>query len=147
MKKKRKSNKIPPLHSDVIAFLTKYNLTVKKGQNLKPAKFNLADLKFRPFLFQDEVVIDGEEMRKRAIFRKGNLGLADAKNLRVQLNNDPDKCKDLQGKYIVLPDTLLRGSGDDLHVAYLYWNGVSWEFIFNWLDNDWNGRGLFACSE
>ena len=147
MKKKRKSNKIPPLHSDVIAFLTKYNLTVKKGQNLKPAKFNLADLKFRPFLFQDEVVIDSEEMRKRAIFRKGNLGLADAKNLRDQLNSHPDKCKDLQGKYIVLPDTLLRNSGGVLHVACLCWSGGLWEFNFDWLADGWDGSGLFACSE
>ena len=147
MKKKRKSNKIPPLHSDVIAFLTKYNLTVKKGQNLKPAKFNLADFKFRPFLFQDEVVIDSEEMRKRAILRKGNLGLADAKNLRDQLNSHPDKRKDLQGKYIVLPDTLLRYSVGVLHVAYLYWCGDSWGFYFDWLGYDWNGNDLFACSE
>ena len=142
------NNPISSLHHEIIARLAEFNLTVEEGQNLKPANFNLADLQFRSFIKEgDSKYITGEEMRRRAITMKGNLGLADAKNLRDQLNSHPDKRKDLQGKYIVLPDTLLRYSDDVLRVACLFWYGGSWEFAFNWLGIDWDGGGLFACSE
>ncbi|MEK7756363.1 MAG: hypothetical protein AAB385_04045 [Planctomycetota bacterium] len=142
------NNPVSSLHPEIIARFAEFNLTVEEGQNLKPTNFNLADLQFRSFIKEgDSKYITGEEMRRRAITMKGNLGLADAKNLRDQLNSHPDKRKDLQGKYIVLPDTLLRRSGGDLHVAYLCWLGDSWEFRFPWLAHGWSGHDLFACSE
>ena len=142
------NNPVSSLHPEIIARLAEFNLTVEEGQNLKPTNFNLADLQFRSFIKEgDSKYITGEEMRRRAITMKGNLGLADAKNLRDQLNSHPDKRKDLQGKYIVLPDTLLRRSDDALHVACLCWLGGSWEFGFGWLGFGWDGCDLFACSE
>ena len=142
------NNPISSLHHEIIARLADFNLTVEEGQNLKPTNFNLADLQFRSFIKEgDSKYITGEEMRRRAITMKGNLGLADAKNLRDQLNSHPDKRKDLQGKYIVLPDTLLRHSGGGLLVACLFWYGGSWGFCFGWLGLGWGGRVLFACSE
>ena len=31
-----------------------------------------------------------------------------------------------------------RNADGDLYVRYLYWNGDTWNWNYNWLDNDWN---------
>ena len=43
-----------------------------------------------------------------------------------------------KGKYIYFWGTIYRDSSDSLYVFCLYWDGRSWNWSYNWLDNDWN---------
>ncbi|HLC70036.1 MAG TPA: hypothetical protein VJH75_03245, partial [Patescibacteria group bacterium] len=83
-------------------------------------------------------------MRRRAVGVGGNLGLADGKRI---LAEQEKLSVEFQGSYIPLPGNVLRGPHGDLYVAYLRFVGGRWILSFNWLDNDWGGDGLFACSE
>ena len=143
MSKKQSDKLVNP--SDTLA--AKYGFKVEKDDDVQPSQFEAKNIKLKTFLEDGEGQITGEEVRKRALAKKGNFGLVDGERWKNEMNNSKDKFKKWQGKYIVLPGTLLRDSNDHLRVAFLYWNGDSWEFNFFWLDNDWLGHDQFACGE
>ena len=114
-------------------------------EDVSPFEFKVKDLEFISFLEKGEDYIGGEEMRKRAVGLKANLGLADAKYLLDHKAEIPAK---LRGKkYIVLPGTVLRDSNSDLRVPYLGWVGGRWVLRFLWLDFDFLGRDVLARSK
>ena len=39
-----------------------------------------------------------------------------------------------------------RNSDRNLYVRYLYWNGKSWNWNYNWLDNDFNSNNPAAVA-
>ena len=142
---KKQSDKLVHSSATIVA---KYGYTVEKNDDVQPSQFEARNLKFNPILRKgDGNSINSKTMRQRAKEMKGNLGLVDGENLRIQMNNSKKEFEHLQCKYIVLPGTLLRSSGGGLRVAYLCWVGDSWEFSFRWLDSDWDGDGQFACGE
>jgi hypothetical protein len=102
-------------------------------------------LKFKSFLkLGDGRHIGGEEIRRRAVRRKGNLGLSDAPRFLKQQKDIPIE---LRGKYMVLPGTKLRDSDGNLNVPSLYWSGDQWVLRFYWLVFGWHDYDRFACSE
>jgi len=114
-------------------------------EDVAPTAF--ADIKLKPvsFLKQGESSISGDEMRKRAVEFKGNLGLADGKRMLAEHDKIPAEFRDF---YILLPGTVLRDSGDDLSVPYLDFDDGSWVLDFRWLDLlDWDDDGRFARCE
>ena len=143
MGKKQSDKLVNP--SDTLA--AKYGYTVEKDDDVQPSQFEAKNIKLKTFLEDGEGQITGEEVRKRALAKKGNFGLVDGERWKNEMNNSKDKFKKWQGKYIVLPGTLLRDSNDHLRVAFLYWDGGSWEFDFYWLGGGWGGDGQFACGE
>ena len=142
----------PPLLTLAVAELipeyTDENGNKKKWgvvEDVSPFEFKVKDLEFISFLEKGEDYIGGEEMRKRAVGLKANLGLADAKYLLDHKAEIPAK---LRGKkYIVLPGTVLRDSVGDLLVPYLGWRGGRWVLDFNWVDNAFNGYDVLARSK
>lgn len=110
-------------------------------EDVEPSEFNISDLEFVSFLEGEEQYVAGEEMRKRSVALRGNLGLCDAKRLLAGQNEIPE---DIRSKYIVLPGTVLRGSDRYLRVPFLYWHGGRWILIFFWLDYVWYGGYRFA---
>ena len=120
----------------------KYGYTVV--EDVEPSQFKVKNLKFITFLESGESYITGETMRQRAVTLKGNIGLVDGQYL---LDHQDEIPKEMRGKYIVFPGTLLRGSGDDLDVAYLSWLGFCWVLSFGWLGTDWGGSDRFARCE
>lgn len=115
-------------------------------QDVAPkADLDVSKVDFKSFLQGDESYTSGNEMRKRAIKLKGNLGLSDAKRFLEQQDKIPPEFRGK--KYIVFTGTVLRGSDGVFHVAYLDWDGGRWVLGFGWLGGGWSGDGLVACSE
>lgn len=113
-------------------------------QDIAPSTFKVGDRKFKPFLKDNESYIHGEEFCMRAVRMKGNLGLSDAKYFLEHQSEIPTE---LRGKYIVFTATVLRDSSGNFRVACLCWRGDRWVLDFRWLDGDFGGRYLVACSE
>ncbi|MFH1315319.1 MAG: hypothetical protein ABIH67_02870 [Candidatus Uhrbacteria bacterium] len=103
------------------------------------------DLEFFSFLKGDEAVVNGDTMRSRAVQFNGNLGLSDTPRLLEWLNQLDEDPRELQGKYIVLPGTVLRGLGGGLLVPCLLRDGGRWVLSFGWLGDDWDDDGRLAC--
>lgn len=108
-------------------------------EDVEPSEFNISDLEFISFLEGDEQYVAGEEMRKRAVTLRGNLGLCDGKRLLAGQNEIPE---DLRSKYIALPGTVLRNPGGSLSVPFLFWCGFRWFMGFFWLEVVWGGSRL-----
>jgi hypothetical protein len=49
-----------------------------------------------------------------------------------------------KGKYVYFWGTIFRDALGGLFVGCLYWNGGTWNWNYNWLDNDWNEDGPAA---
>ncbi len=113
-------------------------------EDVAPSTFDVSKLKPASFLKQGESSIGGEEMRKRAIEFKGNLGLADGKRLLAEQEKIPAEFRKF---YISLPGTVLRASGGGLCVPDLYFDGGRWVLGFSWIDGDWFDFARFACCE
>lgn len=127
----------PAFPSEAIA--REYGYTVV--EDVEPTLKSASDLAIVPFLDEGEPPISGEEMRKRAVVRKANLGLVD---LKVALDDQAKISAELQPYYIVFSGTLLRSSGGDLCVAYFYWGGARWVVRFDRVVDDWLGVGRLA---
>ena len=113
-------------------------------EDVAPSTFDVGKLTLRSFLKQGESPIGGDEMRKRAVELKGNLGLTDGKRMLAEQDKIPVEFREF---YIPLPGTVLRDSGGDLFVPYLYFHGVRWVLDFGWIGLDWYGLDRFACCE
>ena len=124
------------------AIAAKYGYEVVK--DVEPSQFKVKNLKFITFLESGELYINSITMCQRAVTLKGNLGLVDGQYLFDHQNEIP---KEMRGKYIVLPGTLLPDSDGDLRVACLDWGGGCWVPCFGWFVNVWGGGGRFACGE
>ena len=114
-------------------------------EDVAPSQFDISQLKPLSFLKNGEEYITSEEMCRRAVEFKANLGLADGKRMLA----DGGKLipKEFRDFYIPLSGTLLRGPRGGLYVPYLYWYGGRWALFFGWLGNGWDGGDRFACSE
>lgn len=113
-------------------------------EDVAPSTFDVSELKPVSFLKPGESSIGGEEMRKRAIEFKGNLGLADGKRLLAEQDKIPVEFREF---YITLPGTVLRDSDGILRVPYLRFNVGRWVLDFLWLGDDWHDDDRFACCE
>lgn len=113
-------------------------------EDVEPSGLDITKLVPRSFLRNGESYISGEEMRRRAIELKGNLGLSDGKRLLDERDKIPPEFRNY---YIALPGTVLRGSGGDLGVPFLGWGGGRWLLGFGWLGCGWGGRARLACGE
>ncbi len=105
---------------------------------------DVSKLKFRSFLKDGELWVNGKVLRKRAVELKGNLGLTDAKRFLAEQGKIPAKPRDF---YIVFPGTVLRDFVGRLRVPYLDFHGGRWVLDFNWLVGGWVDGGHLACSE
>lgn len=106
-----------------------------------PSWFQVSDLEYVSFVKKtDEYpVVDGKEMRRRAIDCKAILGLADG---MVLWENQKDIRTDLEGQaVIVLAGTVARGPSGRLHVAYLGYYFGKWYVVWSALD-DYYGEAL-----
>lgn len=45
-----------------------------------------------------------------------------------------------KGKAVFFWGTIYRDSDGGLYVRYLYWSGVRWSWVCNWLARDWIGH-------
>ena len=126
--------RLPP---EEIKSAFKYDKT-KDGWTLvetnKPLVMNFKKLELVSFLKDKEESITGEEMRKRAVELKANLGQVEAEWLEEHQDKIPESWRN---SYLVLPATLWRDSGGHLRVPYLYWFGERWGLSWRWLENDW----------
>lgn len=122
------------------ALAAKHGYTVDGEDALAPTDFHVKDLEFVPFLEGDETVVSGDTMRSRAVRINANFGLCDAPRL---LDQQADIPAELQGKYIVLAATKLRGRYGGLYVACLVFGGGRWFLYFYGLDVDWVAGGRF----
>lgn len=52
-----------------------------------------------------------------------------------------------KGKYVFFWGTVYCGSDGDLHVRYLYWNGLCWYWRCRWFERDFSDRSPAACSQ
>jgi len=113
-------------------------------EDVAPSTFDVSMLKSCSFRKDGEPPISGDEVRKRAIQFRGNLGLADGKRMLAE----QDKISaELQEYCISLPGTVLRDSDDYLHVPCLRFFDGHWVLDFFWLGGDWPDYVRFACSE
>lgn len=113
-------------------------------EDVAPSAFDISKLKPVSFLKSGESSIGGEEMRRRAVKFKANLGLADGKRMLVEQDKIPAEFRDF---YIVLSGTVLRDSDGYLRVPDLYFLGGRWVLDFNWLGSGWLDSGRFARCE
>lgn len=113
-------------------------------EDVEPSVTDVAKLRPVPILKDGESCIGGDEMRKRAVVSKGNLGLADGKLIIAEQAN---LSADFNGFLIPLPGTVLRDPHGRLYVAYLYQDGGRWYVNFDRLGDDWDAYGRFARSE
>jgi hypothetical protein len=84
---------------------------------------NIGDFEFIPFLRENENWVSGEEMRKRAVEIKANLGFVDAVHLLRCEEKIPEE---LRRKFLVFPGTVLRDPDGDLCVVHLNWDRIHW---------------------
>ncbi len=107
-------------------------------------QLDISKLKPRSFLKNGEKYITREEMRKRAVEFKGNLGLCDGKRMLAEQDKIP---KEFRNFNISLPGTVLSDSSGLLYVPCLCYRGGRWYLDFCYIGIDWYGRDRFACSE
>lgn len=105
---------------------------------------DIEKLEYIGFLEWQEKHIGGEEVQKRAVKLKGNLGLSDAKYL---LANQAKIPTELRGKYIVLPGTVLRNTGGDCFVPYLVWSSGRWILRLYLLSSSFDGDDRLVRSK
>jgi|GEM_PF-3976655 len=99
-------------------------------EDVEPSEFNVSDLEFISFLEGEEQSVASKEMRQRAVTLLGNLGLCDGKRMIACQNEIP---KDLHGKSILLPGTVLRKPGWGFFIPCLCYGGVCWTLDFRYL--------------
>lgn len=114
-------------------------------EDVEPSEFQtLEDLEFIAFLKDGEPPVKGKVMRRRAVELRANLGLSDAQRLMDILNALDKPPDDLQGGYIALTGTVLRGPGGRLGVPCLDGRVDRWYLHFSWLDYGWDGHARLA---
>ena len=113
-------------------------------EDVAPSVFDVSKMKPVSFLKEGESFIGGEEMRKRAIELKGNLGLADGQRMLDEPNKIPVELRNFS---ILLPGTVLRDLDGHLRVSYLSFLVGRWIPLFHGLVNDWDDNDRFACCE
>lgn len=87
----------------------------------------------------------GHEMSKRLTGRPDVLGYCELQYLYTHQDFIPESWKEVCGVYGW--NTIVRGPGGGLYVAYLRWFGVRWYLGFYFLGNGWHRRnpaGLLA---
>ena len=90
---------------------------------------------------QGRKYIEGNKLRKEL----ANEPVLNANVLDFLLKNPsliPEEWKkDASGstRYVFFWGTIYRDSGGYLYVRYLCWGGGSWDWDYDWLDNDWYG--------
>lgn len=105
-------------------------------EDVQPTSFRIQDVAPNSFLRTDESEITSQEMRRRAVVLRGNMGLVDAKYL---LEHQIDIPADWEDCYLVFPGTVLRKSTDGhLFIPILiYGTYGGWNLYFSDLDADW----------
>lgn len=111
----------------------KYGCTVV--EDVQHSKFKVKDLEYISYLFEhgrnknNGGMMDFTDVRRRAVYLKGNFGLLDGEHILKDQEAIP---KWLRGnKYITLTGTLLRNSNGDTGIMFLYWDGESWKMMFH----------------
>ncbi len=92
-------------------------------ENVKPSKFEINELELVSFLEKGEDEVVGEEMRRRAVRLRANLGLDDAKFV---LDHQAEILVGFRGKFLLFPGTLF----DCLHIICLFWKDGEWRPCF-----------------
>ena len=114
-------------------------------EDVNPSLYDVAKLKPTSYLKDGEMWIKSDEMRKRAVEMRGNLGLCDAKRL---LANDGKLIPvEFRKFFIPLPGTVLRDAVGGLYVPYLPFDGDRWFLYFSWLARVWIGDCRLASGE
>ncbi len=110
----------------------------KLAENItEPKEFSIKDLQLVPFLRGGESYINGEEMVRRAIKMKCNLGQQHAEYLLANQDQIPTE---FRKHYLVFPGTVWQFQDGYRSVPCLRWRGDRWFLNFDWLDFDWLGR-------
>lgn len=104
-------------------------------------ELDLTKVKLVTMLKSGETSITGEERLKR-LKEAGHIRL-DAKIFQTLWENKPlipESWKEkINGntKFVSFDGTVLRSSGGDRCILYLYWLGDKWHWLYDWLVNDW----------
>jgi len=98
-----------------------------------PRRITSVDIVGIPFLKENEAVINGEKITRRAIELDANYGQEDAEWL---LDHQAEIPVELRNFYLVFPGTKWRDAVGDRYVPYLSWSGDRWVLYFRWLDSD-----------
>jgi hypothetical protein len=98
-------------------------------------------LQFDEFLKRDESYVKGTIMMDRA---KGMGSLAGQLHAERLLDQQESIPKELRNFYFVFTGTVWCNPDGDLHVPYLYWNGVKWILIFDCLDDGFDSSNRLA---
>ncbi len=108
-------------------------------KDVVPTLKSASDLDIVPVLESDDnASVLGEEMRRRAVAKKANLGLAD---LKVAMDDKTEILAEARPYCIVFSGTLLRRPDGGLFVACLSWGDDRWvvrfiDFAVGWGNND-----------
>ena len=123
----------------------KYSLLIPDGwtvvDDVATADFNMKKFKIKKFLKKNESYISGEELRKRAIDLKANLGF---KVLEYVLEHQSQIPEEFRNYWIYFTGTLLRRPDGVLCVACLYFDGDRWVLRFAWLDDFFDSNDRLA---
>ena len=113
-------------------------------RSLALAEINLTDVLFNTTLQKGEKTIVGTEKQKR--LKEENCIRLDAGIFHTLWNNQhliPEKWKEQTNgntTFIFFDGTILRDSGGDLYVLYLFWLGGEWYWNYDWLDDDFDAN-------
>ena len=107
-------------------------------------EINLTEVAFETTLQKGEKSVKGEEKLKR-LKEDGRIRL-DAGIFKTLWENQhliPEKWKEQTNgntTFIYFDGTVLRDSGGDRYVLYLYWDGGEWSWDCHWLGIDWGAN-------
>ncbi len=124
------------------AIAAEYGYTVV--EDVAPVLKSVGDLELLGFLREGESALPGEEMRKRAVEAKANLGLVD---LKFVLAHQAEIPAEMSQFYIIFSGTLLWGSDGGAVVAYLRWRDDRWIVRFDGVALGWFDSVRFARSK
>lgn len=103
-------------------------------EDVEPTVVDAAKLELVAFLREDESSTNGEELARRAIELKANLGQRDAERLLESQHLIPVGWR---GNTLVFPGTKWRHPDGYRLVLYLDWRGEQWRPNFSRLELAW----------